>query len=47
MLKAIHAQENKQATIEKTKAVVAELKVIKLPKSEKNGKWYGRNIDLL
>lgn len=35
MLKAIHAQESKQAAREKAKAVVAELKAMKLPEAAK------------
>ena len=35
MLKAIHAQENKKASREKAKAVVAELKSMKLPEAAK------------
>lgn len=35
MLKGIHAQENKQAAREKAKAVVAEMKAMKLPEAAK------------
>ena len=35
MLKAIHAQESKNASREKTKAIVAELKAVKLPEVAK------------
>ena len=35
MLKAIHAQENKKAAREKARAVVAELKSMKLPEAVK------------
>lgn len=35
MLKAVHAQENKKATHEKAKAVVAELRAMKLKETAK------------
>ena len=35
MLKAIHAQESKKASREKARAVVAELKAMKLPEAAK------------
>ena len=35
MLKAIHAQESKKASREKAKAVIAELKAMKLPEAAK------------
>ena len=38
MLKAIHAQESKKAAREKAKAVVAQLKEMKLKEKMKNSK---------
>lgn len=35
MLKAIHAQESKKASREKARAVIAELKTMKLPEAAK------------